>query len=95
MFINIGIFIHPRFVLHVNFENIVWQVAGTHYIMGRANGIPFSEMSDEKQNKVRVLKDFWWPFGGQDNRRRNESYCPQLYFAGDYRIYSCMITNAS
>jgi hypothetical protein len=26
---------------------------------GRANGIPFSEMGDEEQNKVKGLKDFW------------------------------------
>ena len=64
-------------------------------VSGRANGIPFSEMGDEEQNKVKGLKDFWWPFGGQDNRSRNLSYCPKLYFRGGYRIYSCMITNAS
>jgi len=33
----------------------------------RANGIPFSEMGDEEQNKVKGLRDFWWSFGGQDN----------------------------
>ena len=60
-----------------------------------SKGIPFSEMGDEEQNKVKGLKNFWWPFGGQDNRSRNVSYCPKLYFVGGYRIYSCMITNAS
>ena len=64
-------------------------------VSGRANGIPCSEMGDEEQKKVKGLKDFWWPFDGQDNRSRNESYCPHLYFAGGYRIYSCMITNTS
>jgi hypothetical protein len=62
---------------------------------GRTNGIPFNEMGDEEQNKVKGLKSFWRPFGRQDNRSRNVSYCPQLYFAGGYRICSCMITNIS
>ena len=64
-------------------------------VSGRADGIPFSEMGDEEQNKVKGLNDFWWPFGGQDNRSRSESYYPQLYLAGGYRVCSCMITNAS
>ena len=64
-------------------------------VSGRANGILFNEMGDEEQNKVKGLKDFWWPFGGQDNRSRSGSYCPKVYFAGGYRIDSCMITNAS
>jgi hypothetical protein len=63
-------------------------------VSGRANGIPFSEMGDEEQNKVKGLNDFWWPFGGQDNRSRSESYYRQLCLAGGYRVYSCMITNA-
>jgi hypothetical protein len=109
MFIKTGFFIHSRFVLHVSFEDVVWQVAGTHYgeeatverkvftmeVSGRANGIPFSEKGNEEQNRVKGLKDFCWSFGGQDNRSRNVSYCPKLYFVGSYRIYSCMITNVS
>jgi len=63
-------------------------------VSGRADGIPFSEMGDEEQNKVKGLNDFWWPFGGQDNRSRSESYYRQLCLAGGYRVYSCMITNA-
>jgi hypothetical protein len=63
-------------------------------VSGRANGIPFSEIGDEEQYKVKRLKNFWVPFGGQDNRSRNVSYCPKLYFVGGYRIYSCMITYA-
>jgi len=31
MHIKIGFYIHPRFVTHVSFENVVWQVAGSHY----------------------------------------------------------------
>jgi hypothetical protein len=52
-------------------------------VSGRANGIPFSEMGDEEQNKIKELKNFWVPFGGQNNRRRKESYCPKLYFVSD------------
>jgi hypothetical protein len=64
-------------------------------VSGRANGIPFSESGDEEQNKLKKLKDFWWPFDRQDNRIHNESYCPQLHIAGGYRIYSCIVSNAS
>jgi len=64
-------------------------------VSGRANGIPFSDMGHEEENKVKRLRDFWWSFGGQNNRSSNESYCPQLYFAGRYRIYSSMINNTS
>jgi hypothetical protein len=63
-------------------------------VSGRANGIPFSEMGNEEQNKVKGLKDFCLPFGGQDNRSRKVSYYPQMYFVRCYRINSCMITNA-
>jgi len=31
MLIKIVFFIHPRFISHVNFEIVVWQVSGTHY----------------------------------------------------------------
>jgi hypothetical protein len=67
----------------------------TMEVSGTVNGIPFSEMGNEEQNKVKGLKDFCWPFGRQDNRSRKVSYCPKLYFVGCYRINSCMITNVS
>jgi hypothetical protein len=51
-------------------------------VSGIANGIPFSEMGDDEQNKVKTLKDFWLSLSGQDNRSCNVSYCPKLYFVG-------------